>query len=418
MAPTNLVQKLSSSLATREREQIRFFPPQESDALCIDFATNDYIGLSQSPDFRDSFMKQLTVSPSLGGSGGSAVVITTKAHISLEERLAKFFKVPAAFLTTAGTLANLGIFSALPQQGDIIVYDEYVHASVHSGMRQSRASHLVPFAHNNIAAFEGVLRKLMSTDTERSGDESIFIVVDGVYSMDGTIPPLIEMVRLIDEILPEGNGHLVVDEAHSAGIYGPEGRGIVAMLGLEDKCLARVITFGKALGGSGAAILSTSLVREYLLNYSRPIMFTTSPSYPNIISMNCAIDLLEDGTASRESKLLLQNCVYAVESLHHQLANIDPSILRLSPYTNQSLQPTPVIPILTPYSQSLRAYLLQHGVDTSAIFSPVVPKDKERIRVSMHSFNSKEEISKLVELACQWARDFNVSGASEVKPKL
>jgi len=116
--------------------------------------------------------------------------------------------------------------------------------------------------------------------------------------MDGTFAPLVDMVGVIDDVFPAGNAYLVVDEAHSTGIYGPQGRGRVALLGLEDRVLARLHTFGKALAASGAVVVTSSVVKDYLLNYARPLVYTTSPTYATIIAADASFDMLIDGTAS------------------------------------------------------------------------------------------------------------------------
>jgi 8-amino-7-oxononanoate synthase len=157
---------------------------------------------------------------------------------------------------------------------------------------------------------------------------SVFVAVESVYSMDGSVAPLRAMLDVMDEVFPARNAHLVVDEAHATGIYGPSGRGMVAQLGLEDRVLARLHTFGKALAASGgtsatlcvclkneplvvdapthpsplslsAVILTSTLIRDYLLNYARPLIYTTALSNAAIIAASCSFDLLEDGTAEK-----------------------------------------------------------------------------------------------------------------------
>ncbi|KAG6862893.1 hypothetical protein C0991_009622, partial [Blastosporella zonata] len=164
--------------------------------------------------------------------------------IDLEGRLQTFFAVEAALLFNSGFDANVGFFSCIPQPGDAIVYDEHIHASVHDGMRASRVKDaLYPFSHNDV----GSLRKVLGRVKKDHPNESVFVAVESLYSMDGTFAPLKE----ITAVLEGRNMHLVVDEAHATGIYGPQGRGRVAELGLEDKVLARLHTFGKALAATG-----------------------------------------------------------------------------------------------------------------------------------------------------------------------
>lgn len=256
-----LAQKLQAALSSRETRHIRRRLPQPSSAAnadeLVDFSSNDYLSLATSPELRQLFLSKLQAAPDALGSGGSRLLVNGLAHSKLEERLAQFFGSPTALLFNSGFDANVGFFSCIPQPGDVVVYDEYIHASVHDGIRASRVhaekGHFA-FSHNSLEEFRRLLMKLQE---ERhglfTGASSLFVAVESLYSMDGTFAPLREMVAILEELFPKGNGYLVVDEAHSTGIYGPQGRGRVALLGLEDKVLARLHTFGKALAATGGA---------------------------------------------------------------------------------------------------------------------------------------------------------------------
>ncbi|KAI9430357.1 pyridoxal phosphate-dependent transferase, partial [Lactarius indigo] len=148
----------------------------------------------------------LHAAPAILGSGGSRLLVHGTAHAALEARLARAFRSPAALLFNSGFDANAGFFACVPQTGDALVHDAAIHASVHDGARTSRIApgRRRAFAHN-----------------------------DSVYSMDGTVAPLCAMLDTMDAVFPAGNAHMVVDEAHATGLYGPEGRGLVALLGVE-----------------------------------------------------------------------------------------------------------------------------------------------------------------------------------------
>jgi 8-amino-7-oxononanoate synthase len=231
----------------------------------LDFTSNDYLSFANLPYLRNLFMTKLSSSSKILGSGGSRLLVVTPAHTALEARLAKFFGVEAALLFNSGFDANSGFFACVPQVGDVVVYDQYIHASIHDGMRSSRlapsnnlAQSLFPFAHNSVAELRSILSHLSSTRKAlKEGQSSIFVAVESLYSMDGTFAPLSEMVRAIEELFPLGNAYLIVDEAHSTGVYGPQGRGRVAQLGLESKVLLRLCTFGKALGSTGGSFFSS-----------------------------------------------------------------------------------------------------------------------------------------------------------------
>lgn len=254
-SPSTLERKLLSALESRDNRWIRRRLPDPATASALtspltDFTSNDYLSLSSSQHLRSHFLNKLSSAPDILGSGGSRLLVNGQAHSNFEERLRRFFGSEAALLFNSGFDANVGFFSCIPQPGDIIVYDEYIHASVHDGMRSSRISKssLISFKHNSVLALR---LALMKAKLKMDEEQSVFVAVESLYSMDGTFAPLKEMVNVIEEVFPKGNAYLIVDEAHSTGIYGPEGKGRVAMLGLEDKVLARLHTFGKALAASG-----------------------------------------------------------------------------------------------------------------------------------------------------------------------
>jgi 8-amino-7-oxononanoate synthase len=211
--------------------------------------------LSSSPDLRARFLHRLHASPNILGSGGSRLLDGgTLEHALLEDRLCAFFRAPAALLHTSGYDANVGFFACVPRAHDLVLYDALVHASVHDGLRASRApSHATrAFPHNDVAALAALIAALVAErDDVRAGTANVFVVVESVYSMDGDVAPLAAICDAVETLLPNHNGHIVVDEAHATGIYGPGGRGLVAHFGLDDRIAVRLHTFGKALASTG-----------------------------------------------------------------------------------------------------------------------------------------------------------------------
>ena len=273
-----------------------------------DFSSNAYLSLSAQPSVRAEYLARLQaaaaleaspaahLSPPLLGSGGSRLLDGNSAAAeALEQTLAAFHNAPAALLFNSAMDANVGLFSCVPQPDDAIVYDELVHASIHDGMRLSRAGRKIPFAHNTVwigsdgetapraadrrdgepRPLEAILAGLLNGPGGhlfRSGDRSVFVAVEGVYSMDGDAAPLKEVTACVQRWLPLGNGFVIVDEAHSVGVFGDRGRGLVCELGLEDQVCARVLGFGKAMGCSGGTYLPTYLPPIIILAYGYPLL--------------------------------------------------------------------------------------------------------------------------------------------------
>ena len=219
----------------------------------IDFSSNDFLSLSISPILKAAFVQELSSSQLPIGSGGSRLLDGNSQYAeSLERDIAAFHNAPSGLLFNSGFDANAGFFSCVPQPGDVIVYDSLIHASVHDGMRLSRAAQTLPFAHNSVSNLRVVLEKCLSESASlREGRSHVIIAVEAVYSMDGDLAPLREIVEVIEETLPKGAGYIVVDEAHSTGVIGPKGRGLVCELGLENRIFARLHTFGKSLACNG-----------------------------------------------------------------------------------------------------------------------------------------------------------------------
>lgn len=243
----------------------------------VDFSSNDFLSLATSQELRDLYLEELRTGPSTAhlGSGGSRLLDGNSIYAErLEDDIAAFHRAEKGLLCNSGFDANVGLFSCLPQPQDVIVYDEFIHASVHDGMRLSRAGRKIAFAHNSTDALKSVVEQLIDSDEAiTSGDRNVFIAVEAVYSMDGDVAPLQDIVNVIQKLLPLGNGHLIVDEAHSNGVLGPQGRGLVCELGLEDQTSVRLHTFGKALACNGGTLLHDIKYRN------RSLLTAQQPSF-------------------------------------------------------------------------------------------------------------------------------------------
>jgi 8-amino-7-oxononanoate synthase len=229
-------------------------PPSYDPASLVDFSSNDYLSLSRSSALREDLLRNLSESSIYGPASSRLLDGNSTDHLQLEAQLADFFRGEAGLLFNSGFDANAGLFACLPSANDVLIYDSLIHASVHDGMRHSRCKNRQAFKHNDVGHLRHLLRTLLDGGNGqefRKGTNQVFVAVEALYSMDGDLAPLKDLVDVIEEMLPNGNGHLIVDEAHSTGLYGPEGRGLTCALGLENRVLIRLHTFGKAMACSG-----------------------------------------------------------------------------------------------------------------------------------------------------------------------
>lgn len=234
----------------------------------VDFASNDYLGLADSDALRDA----LTAGIAQGipaGSGGSRLLRGNHAeHEALEAHAARHYDSEAALYFSTGFAANAALFATLPQRGDLIVYDELIHASAHDGMRLARAGNIAA-AHNDPQAFADIIARWRSG----GGSGTPWIAVESLYSMDGDRAPLADLAAVADRF----DAVLIVDEAHATGVYGANGAGLASDLVRRDN-LITLHTCGKALGCEGALVCAPRVVTDFLVNRGRPFIFSTAPS--------------------------------------------------------------------------------------------------------------------------------------------
>ncbi|GAA5889041.1 hypothetical protein JCM6882_009725 [Rhodosporidiobolus microsporus] len=453
--PSALDARLTAALSSRaERQMLRSLdsapppttltaasspspsPPSSSsnpDPVLVDFSSNDYLSFSTHPSLRENLLRTLT-SPSpplpLYGPPSSRLLDgNTPSHLSLESRLSTFFRAPAALLFNSGFDANAGLWACLPGAGDWVVFDELVHASMHDGMRASRVpkERRKAFSHNRVDGLRAVLEEIVGADERvRRGEVSVWVGVESLYSMDGDLAPLREMVALVEELLPAGNGHFVVDEAHSTGLYGPFGRGLVCALGLEDKITVRVHTFGKAMACSGAAILTSPLLRSFLTNYARPLIYSTTMTHVSLAMVGESLGMLERGEGEQAAAKTHSLARLFIASLSSLLPSPSSSLsVSLPPHLLSPLYPpssapphpvtSPIIPLLTPSPRPLAAFLRARGFLVRPITYPTVPRGMERVRVCLHAANGEGEVRELAEAVGEWVRK---EGQAGVKAKL
>lgn len=250
---------LEEALDVRRRDHALLVtkPKISQDNQTIDFGSNDIVSLGATGQLREEFDRELASHPGLPlGACSSRVMDGNYDYLEVvEQEIATFHGAEKGLIVGSGYDANLAIFVAIPRAGDVIVYDELVHASMHDGMQQSQASFKTSFKHNNVDSFRDALTSVWDTQPLiRQGKRCVIIAVESVYSLDGDVCPLEELVEVAKEILPDGTGQFLVDEAHSTGIIGPRGAGLVSELGLEKEVAVRLHTFSKALASTGGNV--------------------------------------------------------------------------------------------------------------------------------------------------------------------
>lgn len=328
----------------------------------IDFCSNDYLGIATHQ------LLPVEHSYSSGSTGSRLLTGNYRLIEETETAVAAFHQAQAALLFNSGYDANTGLLSAVPQRGDTVLYDALSHASVRDGLRLGLAQ-AFSFAHNDCHDLE---KKL--TVAARN----IFVVTEAVFSMDGDLAPLQEMAALCNRY----KAHLIVDEAHATGVLGNNGEGLVQALGLANQCLARVHTFGKALGCHGAVVLGSQLLRDYLVNFCRPFMYTTALPPVAVAAVAAAYSVFP-----------------AMEKERRQLQQLTGIFQQADLPFEKLLSTTPVQSVIIPGNNNVKLAAeacRSNGFDVRAILYPTVPAGRERLRVVMHSFNTEDDLKRLI----------------------
>jgi 8-amino-7-oxononanoate synthase len=330
---------------------------------CADYFSNDYLGITKNKRIEE----RLRGMEFPHGSTGSRLLAGNYSLIEeVEKKIARFHDSETALIFNSGFDANFGLLACIAGKGDLVICDKLSHASIRDGIRQSFADAL-SFAHNDLDDLEKKLKK-------RKGN--CFVVTESVFSMDGDTAPLIEIAGLCGRY----GANLIVDEAHATGLIGNRGEGLVQFLNLQDHCFARIHTFGKALGCHGAAILGSRLLRDYLINFCRPFIFSTALPPVAAAAINSSYDIFPEMTDEREFLKTL---------------------IRLFDLPGFRKSNTAIQCIIIPGNKQVRQIsgnLLEFNIDVRPILYPTVPLGEERLRIALHCFNSVEETKKLISI--------------------
>ncbi|KAI0178952.1 class II aminotransferase/8-amino-7-oxononanoate synthase [Hypoxylon sp. FL1284] len=421
----NLEEQLDARRSTRSMFTLRRNEPAPNS---IDFSTLDFLGLTHNGLVRQQFLDELAENPKFNlGAGGSRTLNGNNNYVDMLEReVAEFHGGDAALLFGSGFDANMALFEVIPRPGDVIVFDELVHASMHDGMQKSLALTRQSFKHNDVDSFREVLTEIRETqELVKKGQRTVIIAVESLYSMDGDCSPLKDLVRIAKEIFP-GNSQFIVDEAHTTGVFGKQGRGYVNQLGLESEIAMRMHTCGKALSCNGAFVICKETVREALINHARGFIYSTGPSFPTLAAIRSSYRLLKGGQ-TEHLQSHLQNVV------KHFFRTItdnpvwdeahDEGILNIPNMEDWEAKPfvTHVVPVMTRqrYTTWLCWHLQLAGFNCFPIDYPAVPRGMNRLRVVIHAHNTEAEVESLAEAMCEWAQemlDIEESGEKRAVP--
>ncbi|MEW2913241.1 8-amino-7-oxononanoate synthase [Leisingera sp. JC11] len=356
--------------ALRSRGRYRQLMPRDGH----DFASNDYLGLAGSDVLRAAAADALARGVPVGAGGSRLLRGNDAEHQLLEAEAAAFFGTETALFMGGGFNANQAIFSTLPKQGDLVLYDALVHASAHDGMRLGRAE-TRSFAHSDAEDAARILKDWRS----EGGTGQVWIAVEAVYSMDGDLAPLEALMALADA----DGAMLVVDEAHSTGVFGDLGRGLAHEIAHRPNVLS-LHTCGKALGASGALICGQRVLIETLINKARGFIFATAPSPLNAALVRAALQELQQNPGRREQ---------AWQGITHAQSEAQ-RLCGLEGFQSQIL---PVVIGDDKRTMALASRMQGRGYDIRGIRPPTVPRGTSRLRLSITLNTGAEVITRMFE---------------------
>lgn len=331
------------------------------------FGSNSYMGLTNHPYVKEASIKAIEKYGS-GCAGSRFLNGTLDIHIELEEKLARFLGKESALIFSTGFQANLGVVGTLTGRHDYILIDELDHASIYEGARLN-FSKVIKFRHNDMNSLEKRLANLPI-------DAIKLIIIDGVFSMEGDIADLPNIVRLAEKY----NATVAVDDAHSIGVLGDQGRGTASHFGLTDRVDMIVGTFSKSLASLGGFVAADESVINYLKHHARALIFSASATPASVASASAALDIIQKEPWRIET--LWDNTYYTIKRLTELGFEIGNS-------------QTPIIPIYIRDNRKTFEFtklLLEEQVFVNPVVSPAVPSNSSLIRFSLMATHTKEQI--------------------------
>lgn len=340
----------------------------------ISLSSNNYLGLTTHPRLVEAALGAVR---ELGTGSGAVRTIagTMELHQELERRLAAFKHVEAVLTFQSGFTANSGVIPTITTERDLIVSDELNHASIIDGVRLAKASRAV-FPHRDVDGLERVLREARETGGGKGAYRAILVITDGVFSMDGDIAPLADICDVADR----HEAAVMVDDAHASGVLGRNGRGTIDHFDLHGRVDVQVGTLSKAVGVLGGYVAGRQHLRDYLIQRSRPFLFSTSHPPAVVAACLAAIDVLENEPARIER--LWENTRFFKRGLEE---------LGFDTGTSE----TPITPVIVGPSETagrVSQRLFELGVFAQAVVFPTVPLERARIRTIVTSEHSRDEL--------------------------
>ncbi|GIV27070.1 MAG: 8-amino-7-oxononanoate synthase [Bacteroidia bacterium] len=340
----------------------------------IDFGSNDYLGFAKHSILKKIIKKNFDQLHFQGSTGSRLISGNRKFIEEIEHTIAEWHNAEAAIIYPSAYQANTGLFSSIADRNDLYLIDENVHASIYDGIRLSYAKHY-KFKHNDFKHLKKLIDKYYSTY------HTIYIVIEALYSMDGDSPDITELLKFIDN----KKTFLIVDEAHSFGVFGEKHLGLFNDKSIAQHCTARIIGYGKAAGFSGSAIIGSNILKKYLINFSRSFIYTTAlPLYHYQLIFYLYDEIINQSELYQ--KQLQQNINFFLKQTFS--------------YTQYSKNPSPIqyIKINACNSSSIQEILYSNNIFAKVILPPTVAAGNERIRISLHAFNSESEILQLIQV--------------------
>jgi 8-amino-7-oxononanoate synthase len=338
----------------------------------IDFTSNDYLGLAESEELRQAAADAVARGVPVGSGGSRLLRGNHPEHEALESEAAAYFGAATALYFGGGYVANFAIFSTLPQRGDLVVHDQLIHASVHEGLRRGRAE-FAAVAHNDIDAFETAIARWRGA----GGKGRPWLSVESLYSMDGDSPNLADLFAVADR----HDAMVVIDEAHATGVLGPQGRGLAAAFEGRDNVIT-LHTCGKALGTVGGFVLGPKVIRDFLVNRSRPFIFATAPSPLIAAITRVALEISRTNPERRDR--LARLVQFAGDELDRRCGI--------------AASGSHIIPIIVGADQAavkVAGSLQRRGFDIRAIRPPTVPEGSARLRIALTASVGETAVAKL-----------------------